>query len=95
MGTFGEEGEITLYVAGTPLSFMAGRLVVAMRDKIARSETPFSPIAEREDGGRIVFELDGMGQRHFYFRSRDLVIWLAADESYTEEALKQVLDFYP
>ena len=95
VGTYGEQGEITLYVAGTPLNFMAGRLLIAMRDKIARSETPFTPIAERENGGRTVYELQGMGQQHFYFRSNGLVVWLAVDESQSEQALFQALDFYP
>jgi hypothetical protein len=95
VGTYGEGNEITLYVAGTPLKFLAGRLLVAMRDKIARSETPFTPLAEREQGGRTVYELQGMGQRHFYFRSNDLVVWLAVDEVISDAALNQVLDFYP
>jgi hypothetical protein len=95
VGTFGEGGEITLYVAGTPFRFMAGRMLVAMRDKIAQSDMPFTPIAEREIEKRVVYELQGMGQRHFYFRSNDLIIWLAADETQAEEALKQVLEFYP
>lgn len=55
VGIYGEKGEMTLYVAGTPLNFMAGRLMVAMRDKIARSETPFTPIVEREHRGRAVY----------------------------------------
>ena len=95
VGIYGESGEITLYVAGTPLNFMAGRLMAAMRDKIARSETPFTPIAEREQRGRTVYELQGMGQKHFYFRSNDLIIWLAVDESQAEEALNQALEYYP
>ena len=95
VGTYGEGEEITLYVAGTQLSFMAGRLVDAMYDKIARSDTPFKPIAERDQGGRTIYELQGMGQRHFYFRSNDLVVWLAVNESIAEMALTQVLDFYP
>jgi hypothetical protein len=95
VGTYGEENEITLYVAGTPISFIAGRLVAAMHDKIARSETPFTPIAKGEYGGRIVYELQGMGQQHFYFRSNGLVVWLAVDKPHAEQALRQVLEFYP
>ena len=95
VGIYGDEHEITLYVAGTPLNFMAGRLLAAMRDKITISETPFTPVGEREQEGRTVYELQGMGQRHFYFRSNDLVVWLAVDEVVSNAALNQVLDFYP
>ena len=95
VGTYGTENQITVYVAGTPVKFMVGRLLVAMRDKIAESNSPFTPIAEREINQRTIYELDGLGQRHNYFRSDVLVVWLAADETLAEEALDQVLFFYP
>jgi hypothetical protein len=95
VGTYGVENGITLYVAGTPLKLMTGRLLVAMRDKIAETNSPFTPLAEREINRRTVYELDGMGQRHYYFRSDDLIVWLATDETQAEEALRQVLEFYP
>jgi hypothetical protein len=95
VGSYGAGNEITLYVAGTPLSFMAGRMIIDMREKIAQTDTPFTPLAEREYEGRAVYELVGMGQQHFYFRSGNLVIWLAVDEREAEEALQQLLDFYP
>ena len=95
VGSYGSSDEITLYVAGTPLNFMAGRMIIDMREKIARTETPFAPLAERQYGARTVYELEGMGQQHFYFRSGNLVIWLAADEQEAEFALQQALDFYP
>lgn len=95
VGTYGMQGEITLYIAGTPFGLMTGNLVDAMGDKIAAVDTPFTSVAEREIDRRRVYELIGMGQRHFYFRSGDLIVWLAADESLAEEALTQVLGFYP
>lgn len=95
VGTYGVENEIILYVGGTPLKFMAGRLLIAMRDKIAETNSPFTPLAELEINRRKVYELQGMGQLHYYFRSDDLIVWLAADETQAEEALRQVLDFYP
>ena len=95
VGTYGGENEITLYVAGTPLKFLAGRLLVAMHDKIAEANSPFTPLAEREINRRKVYELLGMGQLHYYFRSDNLIVWLAADETHAEGALRQVLDFYP
>ncbi len=95
VSTYGAGSEITLYVAGTPFRFLAGRMLAAMRDKIANSDTPFTPVAEREIDRRVIYELQGLGQRHYYFRSGDLIVWLAADETYAEAALQQVLAFYP
>lgn len=95
VGTYGPDNQITLYVAGVPIKFMAGRLLIAMRDKIAEANSPFTPLAAREINQHTVYELEGFGQRHYYFRSDDLIIWLAADETFAEEALGQVLSFYP
>lgn len=95
VGTYGRDGEIILYVAGTPFEFMAGRLLTAMRDKIANVDSPFLPIAEHKIGQHEVYELEGMGQMHFYLRSNDLVVWLAVDHALAAEALQQALDFYP
>jgi hypothetical protein len=94
-GAVGSYGEITLYVAGTPLSFMAGRMIRDMRDRIASADTPFTPLAERDYGGRTVYELVGMGQKHYYFRSGKLVIWLAVNENADEFALQHALEYYP
>jgi hypothetical protein len=95
VGTYGRDGEITLYVAGTPFKFMAGRLLTAMRDKIAEVDSPFTQIAEHDIEQHEVYELEGMGQMHFYFRSNDLIVWLAVDHALASEALQQALDFYP
>jgi hypothetical protein len=66
-----------------------------MKDKIAEGNSPFTPTGERPDGSRVIYELGGMGQKHFYFQSGDLLIWLAADVDLAEQALGQVLVFYP
>ncbi len=94
-GAVGSYGEITLYVAGTPFSFMAGRMIKDMRDKIASADTPFTALAERDYGRRTVYELVGMGQKHYYFRSGNLVVWLAVNEEIGELALQHALDYYP
>ena len=95
VGTYGKEDQVIIYVAGTDTISMAGRLIAAMRDKIAAVDSPFTPIAEREIDQRMVYELDGMGQRHFYFKSDQLLIWVAVDDSLAEDALRQVLRIYP
>ena len=95
VGKYGNEDQVIIYVAGTDTKSMAGRLITAMRDRIAAVGSPFEPIAEQEIDQRMVYELDGMGQRHFYFRSDQLIIWLAVDVRLAEDALRQVLILYP
>ena len=95
VGSYGMGNEITLYVAGTPLRYTAARMISDMRDKIKQAETSFTPLGEREHGRRRIYELVGMGQQHFYFRSGNLVIWLAVAGEDAELVLQEALDFYP
>ncbi len=89
------EGAAALWVSGTAASPLAAGMVRAMTDKIAQGRSPFTPTGTRRLNGRAVYELDGLGQRHFYFQSGSLVIWLTADDSIAENALGEVLQFYP
>ena len=97
VGMYGNDHSITLWVAGAPLQTIANQMLVAMRDKIASTSgsSPFSPVDERQDGSRTVYELDGMGQKHFYFQSVKLIVWLAVNPERAEEILTQILKFYP
>ncbi len=99
MAMYGQ-GAATLWVSGTAASPLAAEMVRAMTDKIAdasagSARSPFTPTGTRRLNGRNVYELDGLGQRHFYFQSGSLVIWLAVDESLAEDALGEVSQFYP
>jgi hypothetical protein len=96
-GAFGIYGnnQVTLWVAGAPLNLMAARLVTAMRDKIAEGNSPFTPSGEYQDNKRTIYTLEGMGQKHFYFQSHNLVIWLAADADIADAALQQLKEIYP
>ena len=94
VGFYGN-GQITLWVAGTPLEFMAGDLVESMRVKIALGNSPVIPTDEVALDGRTIYLLDGMGQKHFYFQSQNLVVWLAADSTLADNALAEILKAYP
>ena len=94
IGIFGNQ-QITVWAAGTSSNSMATEMVDAMRDKIAEGNSPFIPMTEIDDQNRMVYALEGMGQRHYYFQSGNLVIWLAADPSVADDALQQVLEAFP
>jgi hypothetical protein len=97
VGMYGGNHSATLWVAGAPFKLMTGRMLAAMRDKIAstKGRSPFSPVGERQEGSRTIYELDGMGQKHFYFQSGKLIVWLAVNPERAEDVLNQVLMFYP
>lgn len=94
VGIYGQ-GQAKLWIAGAPFGFMAANLVGAMRDRIAEGRSPFMAIGQMQDGGRAVYELEGMGQKHFYFQSNNLVVWLAADPAVADVAIHQALEAYP
>lgn len=94
VGMYGDH-QATLWVAGAPLKGMAARMVNTMRDKIAEGRSPFTPVAEISDNRRTIYALEGMGQKHYYFQSENLVIWLAVETDLAEVALQQLKEYYP
>jgi len=95
VGTYGLNNEAKLWAAEALFDFMAGKMVTDMRDKIAGGNTPFIPTGERQQAERTIYELDGMGQKHFYFQSGKLIIWLAVDKEIADQVLENTLEFYP
>lgn len=94
-GSYGGNGEVTLWVSASASESAASQLLIAMRDKIAEGNSPFEFAGEESLDGHAVYQLEGMGQTHYYFQSGNLVIWLAGASSIIDEALAQLLVFYP
>jgi len=94
VGVYGNH-QATLWVAGTLLKAMAAEMVTAMRDKIAEGRSLFTPTGEFSNNGRTIYSLEGMGQKHYYFQSGNLVIWLAIEANLADTALQQLKEYYP
>jgi len=94
VGVYGNH-QATLWVAGTLLKAMAAEMVTGMRDKIAEGRSPFTPTGEFSNNGRTIYSLEGMGQKHYYFQSKNLVIWLAIEANLADTALQQLQEYYP
>lgn len=92
--SYGAGNQIMLWVAGTASESTTRQLLEAMRDKIAAGNSPFQPAITRQEWGRTIYALDGMGQKHFYFGSGKYLIWLAANSEMADLALQEVLKFY-
>ena len=95
VGMYGGEHQVMLWVSGAPVTLLAGRMLASMRDKIAEGRSPFTPTSEWKDGNRIIYEMEGTGQVHFYFQSGKLLVWMAANPELAEQALTEILKFYP
>ena len=93
IGIYGDS-QITLWVAGAGSESTAIEMTRAMQSKIAQGNSPFTPVNEINDRNRKIYALEGMGQKHYYFQSNNLVIWLAVDPNLADEALQQILEIY-
>ena len=95
MGAYSDgKTNAALWVSKFASRAVAQQIVDAMRDKIAEGRSPFEPVGTRRVGARTIYELDGLGQKHFYFQSNDLVIWLAVDPAIASQAVSQMLEVY-
>ena len=95
VGIYGDQKQATLWISGTSSKSMAAKLTANMVMRIAEGNSPYTPIGESTDRNRTIFALEGHEQKHFYFQSGNLVVWLAANTEIAENALTETLVFYP
>jgi hypothetical protein len=95
VGRYGTDAQAIIWVAAATDDHKAAETLKSMRDRIAEGNSPFTPTGETINGNRTIYTLDGLGQKHFYFQSRNLIVWTAVDADLYENVLEQVLDFYP
>ncbi|MCX6064511.1 MAG: hypothetical protein NT121_01975 [Chloroflexi bacterium] len=85
----------TLWLAETSSDAQAAELVKSMEARIAQGGTTFTPMSVVQFSGHDVYMLDNQGEFNFYFQSGAKVIWLAIDTAKAEQAMKELLAFYP
>ncbi|MFC1879437.1 hypothetical protein ACFLZW_05945 [Chloroflexota bacterium] len=95
IGLYGAGEQATLWISGLALTAEAEQMVIDMRDRIAAGNSPFQPLDSWQDGERTVYELEGLSQRHYYFQSDRLVVWLAVEPVSAVGAISEILSFYP
>ncbi|MGE5122935.1 MAG: hypothetical protein ACM3H7_00335 [Acidobacteriaceae bacterium] len=95
MGTYGDANQISIWIEGFEDQATASQIISSMAEKIALGNSPFSPTGYIQVEDRAVYMLDGMGQKHAYFQSGKLVLWLAAEPSVADQAIHQILEEYP
>jgi hypothetical protein len=94
IGIYGNR-QVTVWAAGTASNTVAFDMVQSMQEKIEQGNSPFTPINQFSQGNRTIHVLEGMGQNHYYFQSKNLVIWLAAEPALADAAIQQILEVYP
>lgn len=94
IGIYGNQ-QITVWVAGTSSDSVAAQMVDSMQAKIAGGNSPFTPLSQANEKTRTIYVLEGMGQKHFYFQSKNLVVWVAVDPALAEAVIQQILEAYP
>ncbi len=94
-GAYGDGREILVWSSGTVNRLSAAKMVSTMRDAIKTGASPFTPVREVMSEGRPIYQLVGLGQQNYYFQSDAYVIWLAVDSAYADQALEELLEFYP
>lgn len=87
---YGEGPSAMLYVGVAKNGGEAGRLLEAMKGKIAEGGTPFQGLEELRWGEGSVYVMTGQGQLHFLFRDESQVVWLSADPVVAHRALREV-----
>jgi|GEM_PF-613983 len=95
VATYGQSAA-TLWVAETASNEKALELMTAMKARIDQGGSPFIPVGVFNFRNRDVFMLTGSdGQSNFYMQSGKIVFWVATPPDISEQAMKEMLDFYP
>ena len=89
---YGKASEVTLWLSRSVEQEDAQALFERMTNKIAEGNSPFTglkPMADSRLGG---YELDGMGQKHFYFVTGNELYWLAVNPGLARSVLADLME---
>lgn len=96
-GTVAQYGQnsATLWLAETSSDAQALDLITQMEAKIGQGGLPFTPMGVFQFKNRNVYMLNGATQTNFYIQSGKKVFWLAILPEQAEQAMKELLAYYP
>ena len=93
VATYGSQNA-TLWVSKAGSVSVAADMVDLMKTRIAEGNSPFVMFGDFELDGFIVYALEGMGQAHYYWQVNDLLLWLAVDVEFAEQAIREMVAYY-
>lgn len=91
IGHYGESGQGTLWVSRSGAEGAAQTLMDRMTERIREGNSPFVNLQAVEESGVPVIALDGMGQKHYYFRAGTDLYWLAVIPERASTALGELV----
>jgi hypothetical protein len=89
---YGNAGEATVWVSRSVAQADARALFARMTDTIGKGNSPFSGLTPIVDTALEGYELDGMGQKHFYFLAGTDLYWLAVNPELARSALADLTE---
>jgi len=84
---YGNGREASLWVSRSADQAGARALFARMTDKISQDTTPFTGLTPMAGSALEGYQLDGMGQKHFYFVAGTDLYWLSVDPQRAQPAL--------
>lgn len=94
VATYGQD-EAVLWVADTGSESAAMDMLQNMETKIAAGNSSFKPMGVYQFQKRDVYLMSGNNQIHFYAQSGSKVFWLSVATEKAEQAMKDLLAFFP
>ena len=85
---------VILWVSDAGSVANASDLIVRMKARITEGDSPFVESGNIELNGVVVYVVEGMGQKQYYWQAGKLVLWLAADNSIAQKAIAECVAFY-
>ena len=82
-----------LYVSVYENAEKAERNLKNMALKMANGSSVFSPLARTRIGDYIYFETEGMGLKHYFYRTDNTLIWWQVEPDKAETTLHDLLAF--
>ena len=64
-----------------------------MAMKMANGSSVFSPLTHTKMGDTVYFETEGMGLKHYFYRTENILIWWQVEPDYAETTYNDLLKF--
>jgi len=82
-----------LYVSVYENAEKAETNIKNMAIKMANGSSVFSPLIHNKIGGNVYFETAGMGLKHYFYRTDNILIWWQVELDKAEATLNDLLKF--
>jgi len=82
-----------LYISVYENSEKAEKNIKNMVMKMTNGSSVFSPLAHTKTGDYVYFETEGMGLKHYFYRTDNILIWWQVESDKAEVTLRDLLTF--